>query len=71
MRLIPSLLYVYPVSPRLSGPHYHPATGTRRIVASHEQVAVTIGRKAIGRITVSAILPRDRMAGRTGPRKDN
>jgi Uma2 family endonuclease len=42
----------------------------RRIVASNEQVVVMIGRKAIGRITVAAILPRDRTAGRTGPKKN-
>jgi Uma2 family endonuclease len=32
----------------------------RQVLAPNEQVTVTIGRRAIGRIAVSAILPRDR-----------
>jgi hypothetical protein len=42
----------------------------RRVLAANEQVAVMIGRKEIGRITVSAILPRDRTAGGTGQKKN-
>jgi Uma2 family endonuclease len=39
----------------------------RRILAPSEQVSVKIGRKEVGRIAVSTILPRDRVAGGTGP----
>jgi Uma2 family endonuclease len=41
----------------------------RQVLASHEHVAVMIGRKVIGRIAVSALLPRVRAARGTGREK--
>jgi Uma2 family endonuclease len=42
----------------------------RRVLAPGEHVSLMIGRREIGRIDVSAILPKDRRAGGTGPAKN-
>jgi Uma2 family endonuclease len=42
----------------------------RRVLAPSEYVSVVIGRREIGRIAVSAILPKDRAAGGTRPKRN-